>query len=66
MRTHRRSRNTPAFLRVLPVGYPCHGATDARKKASFCIFIHHHLVNQLKLNTFDFFHVNLDYFLLNI
>lgn len=43
------------ILRVLPVGYPCHGAGAARKKASFCIFIHHHhLFNVLNLNEFYF------------
>ena len=43
------------FLRVLPVGYPCHGAGASRKKASFCIFIHHHhLFNALNLNEFYF------------
>lgn len=43
------------ILRVLPVGYPCHGAEGARKKASFCIFIHHHhLFNALNLNEFYF------------
>lgn len=44
------------ILRVLPVGYPCHGAGASRKKASFCIFIHHHhhLFNALNLNEFYF------------
>nr|DAE97107.1 MAG TPA: hypothetical protein [Caudoviricetes sp.] len=55
------------FLRVLPVEWPCHGAGASRKKASFCIFIHHHhLSNVLNLNEIYFYYVNFGRFLFNI
>lgn len=48
-------------------GVACHGAAEARKKASFCIFIHHHhLFNVLNLNEFYFWYVNFAYFVFNI